>query len=356
MFRFAHPELLWLLLAVPFLAFLIGARGRRSALGFSSGSLVQGLASPSRFGIGALALLFRSLALAVAICTLAQPQRGSTIIENKSEGIDIVLTIDLSLSMWTHDMELDGAPSDRTAVVRRVVKDFIERRPNDRIGIVAFSGDAYVVSPLTLNHEWLIDKNVARLQNGLVPEMGTNIGKALAVSVNRLNSQASKEAKGRVIVLLTDGDSNIKDKFTPKGAAEAAKTLDIKIHAIGLGEEGMVKFPRFDVPFGGSRRNSDFTPQRDRLGNILFSLQPSYINMAALDEIANITGGRSYRAKDTATLASIYDEIDRLEKTKVNTIEKTQYRDIFPYFLYAILGLLAAEWLIVRVIFARLPS
>ena len=211
-------------------------------------------------------------------------------------------------------------------------EQFIRERPNDRIGLVAFAGRPYLMSPLTLDHDWLI-KNLERLRTGLV-EDGTAIGSGIASAANRLKD---KEAKTKLILLLTDGDNNA-GKVQPLTAAEAAKALGIRIYTIGAGTEGEAPFPLTNQ-FG-----------RTVYRNVLVKFDEK-----TLTDIATMTGGRYFRATDTNSLRTIFGEIDKLEKTKVEVEKTAQYRDIFMWFLIPGLACLALEILLSQTVWRRLP-
>ncbi|MEI8312229.1 MAG: VWA domain-containing protein, partial [Verrucomicrobiota bacterium] len=208
----------------------------------------------------------------------------------------------------------------------------IRKRPNDRIGIIAFAGRPYLVSPLTLDHDWLI-QNLDRIQIGLV-EDGTAIGSAIASGANRLKD---KEAKTKLIVLLTDGDNNA-GKVMPLTAAEAAKALGIRIYTIGAGTQGEAPFP-FTDPFGRT----------------VYRNVPVEFKEDTIRDIAKIANGIAYRATDTKSLEKIFGEIDKLEKSKVEVEKIAQYRDLFPWFLMAGLACLGTEILLSQTLWRRLP-
>ncbi len=246
---FAHPWLLLLLLALPVLAYLRGQRGPAAALIFSSTTILRGLgkSSAARAGKFLRALLF--LTLALFVIALARPQLGKSLTQVEASGIDIMLVLDVSGSMLTKDFTVGGDPATRVDAIREVTRKFIEGRPNDRIGIIAFAGRPYVVSPMTLDHDWLL-QNLERVRIGLV-EDGTAIGSGIAAAANRLND---KQSKSRVLVLLTDGENNA-GKIPPNTAAEAVKALQIHLYAIGAGINGIAPAPVFDRR-GGIRDRS----------------------------------------------------------------------------------------------------
>ena len=221
--RFANPLLLWLLAALPLLALLRGRIGRTAALLYPSADLVRSIGRGVTANAGSARTTLRLLALALFIVALARPQQGLGTAEVETSGIDIVLAIDVSGSMRALDFELDGKRADRLEVVKSVVRRFVDARGDDRIGMIGFAGRPYLVSPLTLDHDWLA-QNLERVRIGLI-EDGTAVGSAIAASVNRLREQ---KAKSKVVILLTDGVNNA-GKVEPLTAAEAARELD---HAV----------------------------------------------------------------------------------------------------------------------------
>jgi Ca-activated chloride channel family protein len=231
------------------------------------------------------------------------------------------------------DFTIGSQRANRVEAVKKVAQRFIEERPNDRIGIIAFAGRPYRVSPLTLDHDWLIKSLNDRVQIGLV-EDGTAIGSALATAENRLKD---RDAKTKIIVLLTDGDNNA-GKVMPITAAEAAKALGIRIYTIGAGTRGMAPYP-FTTPFGQT---------------IYQNIQVE-IDEDTLKKIADISGGEFFRATDTRSLQEIFAEIDKLEKTKIEVEKIAQYRDLFQWFLIAGISLLTIEIAASQTIWRRLP-
>ena len=252
-----------------------------------------------------------------------------------------MLVLDVSGSMLTKDFTIGGQEATRVDAIREVTRKFIEGRPNDRIGIIAFAGRPYVVSPMTLDHDWLL-QNLDRVKIGLV-EDGTAIGSAMAAAGNRLND---KKSKSRVLVLLTDGENNA-GKIPPNAAAEALKTLHIKLYAIGIGTNGTAPFPVMDP-----RNGNVITDVR---GNVMYQLAQVSFNESGLKEIANIADGRFFRATDTRTLADIYGDIDKMEKTTVSVKKYQQYRELFPLCLMSGAGLLVAQLLLSQTIWKKLP-
>lgn len=329
---FAQPWMLLWLLAIPALAILKGHLGRVPAVVFSSVSTIRALGrrSQSRSGSFLTSLLFFSMAL--FIIALARPQSGRTISKVEASGIDIMIVIDVSRSMLTEDYNIGYQRVNRLDAVKQVTEGFIEGRPNDRIGIVAFAARPYLVSPLTLDHNWLL-QNLERVRIGLV-EDGTAIGSAIASACNRLRD---KESKSRVIILLTDGDNNA-GKISPDTAAEAAKAIGVKLYAIGAGTNGIAPYP--------------FT---DQFGRTVYQNIQVQFNEAGLKRVADISEGQFYRAADTRSLEGIFSQIDKLEKSTVEMTQYKQYRDLFPWFLGAGLGVMLLQIALSQTLMRKLP-
>ncbi|MBU0945418.1 MAG: VWA domain-containing protein [Proteobacteria bacterium] len=327
--RFLHPEFLWLLTLLPLLAFFRGRRGAASALVFSSTSIAATLAEGRRVGPGRLLAALRLLGLCLLILAFARPQLGNTTTEIEASGIDILLAVDVSGSMQALDFTLKGKSANRLDVVKSVMHTFIKERPNDRIGLLAFGGRPYMVSPLTLDHDWLLQR-LDSLSIGMV-EDGTAIGSAIGSGVNRLRD---REAKSRIMILLTDGMNNA-GTVPPLVAAEAAETMDIKVYTIGAGTRGEAPMEVADR-FG-----------RKRLVRVKVDIDDE-----TLAQVAEITGGRYFRATDTKSLEKVYEEINTMETT-TRTIKKFEnYRELFSWFVFASLFLLGAEIVVNR---KRLP-
>ncbi len=318
--RFLHPEFLWLLTLVPLFALFFGKKGAAPALTFSSISLAASLASAKKARPGIFLLLLRLVVFFLLILALARPQQGNSTTEIEASGIDILLAVDVSGSMEAMDFTLGGKPANRLEVVKKVVDEFIQQRPNDRIGLLAFGGRPYLVSPLTLDHSWL-QKRLESLEIGMV-EDGTAIGSAIGSGTNRLRD---KKSKSRILILLTDGMNN-SGRVPPLIAAEAAETLHIKVYTIGAGTRGEAPIPVTD-PFGRRR---------------LIQARVD-IDEETLTQVAELTGARYFRATDTASLEKIYKEINDMETT-TRTIKKFEhYQELFPFFILTALMLLCVE-------------
>jgi Ca-activated chloride channel family protein len=305
------PEALWLLLLLP--AWWIWRhRRRKDAIVFSRTSVLA--AGPSTGGwIPKAIFLLRNIALASLIVALARPRSGAHVETQTSEGINIVLAIDLSSSM----LALDFRPANRIEVAKQKVKQFISRRTSDRIGVVAFAGEALTQVPLTTDYP-VVMQAVSNLQAGQL-EDGTAIGTAIATAANRLRDAPGKS---RVMIILTDGVNN-RGTVDPLTAAKAAAAYGIKIYGIGVGSVGMAP-----VPVG-----------RNAAGGLNYQYQPVQIDEALLSNIARMTGGRYFRARDAAALQNIYAYIDQMERAPVHSSTVVRYRELFRWPL--LLGILA---------------
>ena len=328
---FQHPWFLLALLALPLFALLRGKKGARPAFVYSSVTLLQHVSKSSRSRAGALLHALRWFALALLIVALARPQRTQTETSVNASGVDIVIALDLSGSMESEDFKIKGQNVNRVTVAKETIKKFIEKRPNDRIGLVAFAGKAYIAAPLTLDHEFL-QKNVERLTLHTI-EDGTAIGSALSASVNRLRDVKSKS---KIVILMTDGQNNA-GKIPPLTAAEAAKALGVKVYTIGVGIRGQAPFPQM-TPFGKRYVMMDVDIDED-----------------TLTAIADKTGGKYFRADSTDTLRKIYDEIDQFEKTEAVVKKFVRREELFQWAAVPGLLLLVMEVLLANTIWRRLP-
>lgn len=332
MIRFVQPELLWLLVVPPLLALWRGAKGRAAAVEFSSAEVARTVARETRGRPGRWLALVRVLVAELLVLGLARPQWVSGHSEIQASGIDLMLAVDVSGSMEALDFKMGGQRINRLDVVKSVVAEFIDERGNDRLGMVAFSGAPYLVSPLTLDHDWL-KQNLERVRTGMV-EDGTAIGAALAMSVNRLRDQPSKS---KIVVLLTDGMNNA-GKVAPQTAAEAAKAMGVKVYTIGAGTQG-------EAPI----------PVRNQFGQTQIRMAKVDVDEDTLRKIADETGGKFFRAQDTDSLKSIYAEIDRMEKTTRAIRKYENHREIFALAVLPALALLAAHVGLEQTRYRRLP-
>ncbi|HEV2692423.1 MAG TPA: VWA domain-containing protein [Verrucomicrobiae bacterium] len=342
-FEFQFPWLLALLGLLPVYALLRGKVGKFSALTFSSADIARQAGARARSAPGRFLAFLRLLVVALGIVALAGPRLANYHVETETPGIDIMLVLDLSWSMMAIDMGKPEERMSRFAGASGVLKDFIAKRPNDRIGLIAFSGVPYLVSPLTLNHAWL-DENIERLHIGIIGDLGTAIGDAVIVGAKRL--KAVPNSKSRIMILLTDGDNNM-GKIDPLPASQLAAALGVKIYTIGIGIEAPCNMPAFDPDTGQFKLDAN--------GNIIPTLLLQPANYSVLDKMANLSGGRFYRATNHRELASIYDQINHLEKSEVKQRRFATYEPLFVWPLLAALGLLAVELILAETRFRRTP-
>jgi Ca-activated chloride channel family protein len=316
MFRFEHPWLLLLLLLIPVVAWFALRRGHNRSIAYPSVELLlgAGLEAPVWKRHGKLAL--RLLAIALVILAVAHPQTGRSQHTEYAEGIDIMLVLDTSGSMQAQDFE----PKNRLFVAREVVKEFIAKRRQDRIGLVVFAADAITQCPLTLDYT-LLAKLVDGVDFGMLDD-GTAIGVALATACNRLRSS---DATSRVVILLTDGQNNA-GMVDPITAARVAASLGVKVYTVGVGTRGRAPMPIDDPVFGRRLVSVDVD-----------------IDEPTLRRIAELTDGRYFRATDRAELEEIYDRIDALEKSKVESETYVEYTSRFAWFVIPALALLMLE-------------
>lgn len=279
-------------------------------------------------------LVLRILVIGLVVFALARPQAGVHGEEVTSEGIDIVLALDISGSMKAEDFK----PRNRLYVAKQVLSEFVKRRKADRIGMVVFAGRSFTQCPLTLDYNVLLGL-IDQIQIGMV-EDGTAIGMGIANSVNRLRQS---NAKSRVIILLTDGVNNT-GAIDPVTAAQAAKALGVKIYTVGVGKEGGAPIPIDDPLFGK-------TYARNRDGSLVLT----EIDEELLKTIAKSTDGAYFRAADSQALVDIYGRIDAMERTEIKTVEYTRYRELFAYLLLPALILAVAETALAHTRLRRLP-
>ncbi len=285
---------------------------------------MEGLTGLRRSRAGAFLAALRWLALAAFIVALAQPRIAKNTTEVKASGVDIVVALDLSGSMNTGDYIENGNQKSRFTMAKDVLEKFVKERPNDRIGLVVFAAQAFIASPMTLDHDYLLD-NIDRLEIGTINQDSTAIGDGLTTALNRIRNLKSKS---KIIVLMTDGANN-SGKIDPMTATDAAQALGVKIYTIGLGNRDIVE--RMGLPDG-------FLPDEETLG-----------------KIAQMTGGKFYRADNAEKLRNIYDEIDKMEKTEAVISKYTEYKELFPWLILAGALLLMLEIVLGQTIFRRLP-
>jgi Ca-activated chloride channel family protein len=330
---FRYPIVFIALLLLPFAVYMrYGWSRLRASVRHSGLGRLQGLSG----GLGThlrpiLPILFGA-ALVLLIIALARPQRGFGEDRIITEGIDIVLVIDVSPSMAALDFEEGGREINRLEAAKRVADQFVRARRNDRIGLVAFGAYAYSIAPLTLDHGWLLTQ-IERLQEG---DLGnaTAIGDGLAAALNRLRDS---KAKSRVAILLTDGVNNAGD-ITPDNAAIAAEALGVRVYTIGAGTDGIAKIP-----------------VRDPFGNVRYIREQSDVDEQTLRRIAERTGGSFFRATDMQGLKRTFAEIDRMEKSAIEVEKYTRYEERFQPFVFAAIILLALEQLLALGRLERFP-
>lgn len=306
--HFADPQYLYLLILLPLLAgWEVFRSGRRRAgMRFPSTGMFEGARQSFRFYLMHSLPLLRMTALALIVIALARPQSSSSRTDVTVEGIDIVLAMDVSTSMLAEDFR-----PNRLEAAKTVAADFTEGRPNDRMGLVIFSGEAFSQCPLTTDHT-VLRELISAVRTGLIDD-GTAIGDGLATAVNRLKDS---QAISRVIILLTDGENNM-GVLDPASAAEIARVFGIRIYTIGVGTRGMAPYP-FQTPFGRQYQNVEVK-----------------IDEELLTQVADMTGGKYYRATNNKKLEEIYDEIDQMEKSRIDVTEfhKKHEEFLIPAFL-----------------------
>ncbi|MCX7880353.1 MAG: VWA domain-containing protein [Ignavibacteria bacterium] len=320
-YHFANPNFLILLGIIPFLIIWYIYRNKKSLVPFSY-STTEGFhksGSSVRTKLIHLPFVLRLLAIVLIIIALARPQSSSSEMQVETEGIDIVVTLDISGSMLAEDFK-----PNRLEAAKKITEKFIEGRKNDRIGLVVFSAKSFTQCPITIDHSVL--KNLLKqIKSGII-EDGTAIGMGLATAVDRLKDS---KAKSKVIILVTDGINNT-GIISPLTAAELARTFNIRVYTIGVGTLGKAPYP-VQTPFGKQYINVDVE-----------------IDEPLMKEIAKLTGGNYFRATDNTALEKIYKEIDKLETTRIQQTVFTQFTDeYFPF-------LLAGSILFLTEIFARL--
>jgi Ca-activated chloride channel family protein len=329
MSRFAYPWLLLALLVVPALVYWrIRRRRREPALRFSALSPLAALPPSLWTKLAWLPFALRMLAIALLVVALARPQKGAAGEEIVAEGVDIMLVIDVSSSMLAEDFR----PNNRLHVAKEVVADFIQKRDNDRLGMVVFARHALTKTPLTLDHDILLTQ-LEDVAIGIVPD-GTAIGNAIASGVNRIKDS---DAKSKLMILLTDGE-NTAGEIDPLTAARLAKTFGIKIYTVGVGRGGLVPYPFRDPLYGVVYQNVEIP-----------------IDEENLTQIADATGGRFFRARDAESLKAVYSEIDSLERTEIEQVRYVRYTELAPRFMSAALLFLVLELALGRTRLARFP-
>ncbi len=325
-FEFHNTGFLWLLTLIPVIALWHFFMRKKDAAVLTMSS-TRGFKSVSFLSkCKPFLYLLRLLGIAAIIIALARPRNVSVSRKTKSnKGIDIVMAIDVSASMLARDLK-----PNRLEALKKVAVNFVDRRPNDRIGIVVYAGESFTQTPVT-SDKGIIKRTISELKWGQL-EGGTAIGMGLGSAVNRLKESA---AKSKVIILLTDGVNN-SGNIDPRTATELARELGIKTYTIGIGTNGMADFPWSRDP---------------RNGKLQFRKQQVEIDEALLKEIASETQGKYFRATDNSSLKEIYDEIDALEKTKIEEFKYYNYQEKFRLFVFLGLGFLVLEFILKNTIF-----
>ncbi len=343
--RFANPEIFLMCLIIPVI--LLGPRFLRlprAAIRFSAGAIWDSIPGAVSWKPVWVPRLIRILAITVLIVATARPQSGEDREVIYSEGVDIVVALDISGSMRA----LDFQPENRLEVAKSVIADFIQKREHDRIGLVLFGTESFTLCPITLDYDLLLEF-LKQAQIGMVEEK-TAVGKAIANAINRLRvseeerlrrfkeraGQKDKKAKNQVIILVTDGVNNVSSRMDPITAAKAAEALGIKIYTIGVGTNGMAPFPhpRF----------------RNRVRQVQVELDEE-----TLREIASITGGQYFPARNTQSLVRIFELIDELEKVDIESFKYTRYTELYMVPLMMGLLLLILEVILRQTLYRRFP-
>lgn len=327
--RFANPYLLWLLvLLAPMIAYYIYRTLQGgAAIRISTIEGVRRAPRTLRYWLRHAPFVLRCAAFVLLVVALARPQDVDEQRRSSAEGIDIMLAVDVSGSMLARDFK-----PDRITAAKEVAGRFIADRYGDRLGLVVFAGEAFTQSPLTTDQSTL-QTMLSRIRSGII-EDGTAIGNGLATAINRLRES---DAKSKVIILLTDGVNN-RGEIAPLMAADIAADMGIKVYTIGVGTRGKAPYPVVDM-----------------FGNMSFQPMDVEIDEKTLEGIAERTGGRYFRATDNDKLQSIYDEINQLEKSKVEVTDYTVYHERFLALLLATLGVLLLEFVFSNIILKRIP-
>lgn len=326
---FHNPHILWLLvLLVPMAAYYVYRTMQGGAsIDISSTEGFRRAPRTFRYWLRHAPFVLRMAAVAAIVVALARPQDAEELSRTNTEGIDIVLAVDVSGSMLAQDFK-----PDRLTAAKEVAGSFVADRYGDRIGLVVFAGESFTQSPLTTDQATL-QTMLARVRSGVI-EDGTAIGMGLATAINRLRES---DAKSKVVILLTDGDNN-RGSITPLTAADIAAEQGIRVYTIGVGTRGKAPYPAVDM-----------------FGNRTFVMQEVTIDEKTLREIASRTGGRYFRATDKTTLREIYDEINRLEKSRVEVTDTTVYHELFAVWVLAAFALLMLEFLTEKLLLKRIP-
>ena len=326
-FEFHNPAFFWLFILIPFVILWYVLKRKRNAATLTIPS-VKGFKAEQSIVAKLKPILpaLRIAALCILILAMARPRNVAVSKKTKTNrGIDIVMAIDVSASMLAKDLK-----PNRLEALKKVATDFVNRRPNDRIGIVVYAGESFTQTPIT-SDKGIVKRTISEIKWGQL-EGGTAIGMGLGSSVNRLKES---KAKSKVIILLTDGVNN-SGFIDPKTATELAKELDIKVYTIGIGTNGTADFPY-------SRNPST--------GQLVFRKQQVEIDEKLLQFIADETQGKYFRATDNKKLKAIYDEINKLEKTKIEEFKYYNYQELYRTLIFMALGLLLLEFILKNTLF-----
>jgi Ca-activated chloride channel family protein len=290
---------------------ILGRKRRYGALPLSTLPLVKKMQTSLRARLKHLPDLCKYLGLFLVVVALARPQEANEKVRRNVEGIDIMIALDISHSMLIEDMK----PENRLESAKKTIRDFVEKRISDRIGLVVFSGESYTRVPLTLDYK-LLRQNIQDVETSTNIKMGTAIGVALGNAVSRLNEST---AKSRVVILLTDGENNT-GLIDPQTALKIAKGYNVRIYTIGVGRDGQAQLPIYST---------------DIMGRKVKRYQPihSKVNEPLLTQLAKETGGKFYRATNTNALQGVFQDIDSLEKTKIEENRFTQYNEKYQQYL-----------------------
>lgn len=327
---FAHPQYFFLLLLIPLLLFWQYRikRKQQASMMVSSLAGVEKISGSWKINLRWLLPFFRLLSLLFLIIALARPQNSAVNETINSEGLDIVMSLDISGSMLAEDFK-----PNRIDAAKKVAQTFIENRPTDRIGLVIFSGESFTQCPLTTDQN-VLKEQLKNVRSGLL-EDGTAIGMGLATAVERLRNST---AKTKVIILLTDGVNNA-GLIDPITALEIAKAYKIRVYTIGVGSQGSAPYP-----------------VKDQFGRTTMQMMPVQIDEALMQKISRETGGKYYRATNNTSLSKVYDEIDRLEKTKIEINSFKRYAELYLPFAMFGLGFLFLEILFRQTLFKSLTD
>ncbi len=325
---FANPDYFYLLILIPFFIIWYIWRQKTRTVTFKVSSIAafKNVKSSTRLILRHSLFVLRLLAFTLLVVALARPQSSSSKETVKTEGIDIVIALDVSTSMLAEDFK-----PNRIEAAKKYALQFIENRSNDRIGLVIFSGESFTQCPVTIDHT-VLKEMFKSVQSGMI-EDGTAIGMGLATAVTRLKDS---KAKSKVIILLTDGVNNM-GFVAPSTAADIAKTYNIRVYTIGIGTKGTAPYP-FDTPFGKQYRNVEVQIDED-----------------ILKEISIKTNGRYFRATGNKALEDVYNEIDKMEKTKIDIAVYSKKTEEYYMFAIIALGLFLLEMLLKYIAFKTLP-